>query len=107
MHYYELDEDNEHWVDWLAEWIQIGGHSRLALGCREIRDVTSHFVAGLLRLAELAREAGGDLVLVAPSARLVEVQELLGLDQSWHVCRDRREAEDYFASLGENGPEST
>lgn len=58
-----------------------GGRSRVVLDLAGLRRIDSSGLSALLSVLKAARAAGGDVVLLAPSAAVVSVLRLTRLDQ--------------------------
>jgi anti-anti-sigma factor len=68
------------------------GRSRLVLDLATLRRVDSSGLSALLSVLKAARAAGGDVVLLAPSAAVVSVLRLTRLDQILETFDDEAAA---------------
>lgn len=68
------------------------GRTRLVLDLRDLRRVDSSGLSALLSVLKAARSAGGDVVLLAPSAAVVSVLRLTRLDQILEAFADEAAA---------------
>lgn len=56
-----------------------GGRTRIVVNLVDVETVDSSVVANLIRALKLARKAGGDLRIVAPSSRVIQVLTMTNL----------------------------
>jgi anti-sigma B factor antagonist len=68
------------------------GRSRVVLDLAQLRRVDSSGLSALLSVLKAARSAGGDVVLLAPSASVVSVLRLTRLDQILEAFEDEAAA---------------
>jgi anti-sigma B factor antagonist len=68
------------------------GRTRLVLDLRELRRIDSSGLSALLSVLKAARSAGGDVVLLAPTAAVVSVLRLTRLDQILEAFDDEATA---------------
>lgn len=68
------------------------GRSRVVLDLVSLRRIDSSGLSALLSVLKAARSAGGDVVLLSPSAPVVSVLALTRLDQILEVFADEEAA---------------
>jgi len=68
------------------------GRSRLVLDLRHLKRIDSSGLSALLSVLKAARSAGGDVVLLAPTAAVVSVLRLTRLDQILEAFDDEASA---------------
>lgn len=68
------------------------GRSRLVLDLGELRRIDSSGLSALLSVLKAARSAGGDVVLLSPSAAVVSVLRLTRLDRVLEAFDDEASA---------------
>ena len=69
-----------------------GGRSRIVLDLSALRRIDSSGLSALLSVLKAARGAGGDVVLLSPSASVVSVLRLTRLDQILETFDDEAAA---------------
>lgn len=75
-----------------------GGKSRLVLELPSLKRIDSSGLSALLSVLKAARSAGGDVVLLRPSAAVVSVLRLTRLDQILEAYDDEGEAVGRFSA---------
>ncbi len=68
------------------------GRTRLVLDLRELKRIDSSGLSALLSVLKAARSAGGDVVLLAPTAAVVSVLRLTRLDRILEAFDDEASA---------------
>ena len=74
------------------------GKSRLVLDLSALKRIDSSGLSALLSVLKAARAAGGDVVLLGPSAAVVSVLRLTRLDQILEAYDDEGEAVGRFSA---------
>jgi anti-sigma B factor antagonist len=69
-----------------------GGRGRLVLDLRPLRRIDSSGLSTLLSVLKAARAAGGDVVLLGPTAAVASVLRLTRLDQIFEAFDDEETA---------------
>lgn len=72
------------------------GERFLALDLSDVTYINSVGLRELVSSAKLVREVDGDIVLIAPSKRVMEVLEITGIGSIFIIAADETEAERHY-----------